>query len=126
SSTAHGSGSSMTVVVALVSVVSVPGLVILLVVVAGIDRAGRSANRRLRLPWRTEESGRPLAASGIEEMHAILYAAKRHELDQRRTSLMLRDEEADGAPPHSTVDLDRGTAVIRKIPPARERGDSSP
>jgi hypothetical protein len=113
----------MTVVVALMSIVSMPGLVILLVVVAGIDRIGQSANRRLRLPWRKEESGRPLAASGIEEMHAILYAAKRHELDQRRTSLMLRDEEADGAPPRSTVDLDRGTAVIRNIPATPDRQD---
>jgi hypothetical protein len=96
----------MTVVIALMSIVSMPALVILLVVVAGIDRIGQSANRRVRLPWRKEESGRPLAASGIEEMHAIFYAAKRRELDRRRTSLMLRDEEADGAPPHSTVDLD--------------------
>jgi hypothetical protein len=95
------------------SIVSMPGLVIQLVIVAGIDRIGHSANRRLQLPRCKEESGLPLAASGIEEMHAIFYAAKRHELDQRRTSLMLRDEEADGAPPHSTVDLDRGSAVIR-------------
>lgn len=57
----------MTVVAALMSIVSMPGLVILLVVVAGIDRIGQSANRRLRLPRRKEESGRPLAASGITE-----------------------------------------------------------
>jgi hypothetical protein len=25
----------------------------------------------------------------------------------------MREEEGDGAPPHSTVDLKRGTAVIR-------------
>jgi hypothetical protein len=105
----------MTVVLALMGIMSMPGLVILLVVGAGLDRMGQSANRRLRLPWRREESGRPLAASGIEEMHAIFYATKRHELDQRRTSLMLRDEESDGAPPHSTVDLDRGIAVIRNV-----------
>jgi hypothetical protein len=107
----------MTAVIAPTGIVSMPGLVILLVVVAGIDRIGQSANRHLRLPWRKEESGLPLAASGIEEMHAIFYAAKRHELDQRRTSLMLRDEEADGAPPRSTVDLDRGTAAARHRPP---------
>jgi hypothetical protein len=116
----------MAVVVVLISIVSIPGLVVLLVVVAGIDRMGQSANRRLRLPWRKEETRRPLAASGIEEMHAIFYAAKRHELDQRRTSLMLRDEEADGASPRNTVDLDHGIAVIRNISAAPDHKDLSP
>lgn len=54
-----------------------------------------------------------MSAPGIEEMHAIFYATKRHELDQRRTSLILRDDEESGAPPRSKVDLERGTAVIR-------------
>jgi hypothetical protein len=106
----------MVTVVALMSVVSIPGLVILLVVVAGIDRMGRSANRRFRLPWRRGEEGRPLAASGLDELNAFFTATKRHELDQRRISLVLRDEEGDGAPPRSEVDLDAGTAIIRKDP----------
>jgi hypothetical protein len=57
----------MTVVIALMSIVTMPGLVILLVVVAGIDRIGQSANRRVRLPWRKEESGRPLAGASLSE-----------------------------------------------------------
>lgn len=93
---------------------SIPGLVLMLIVFAAIDRMGRAANRRLRLPWRRDESGRPMAATGIDEMHAIFYAMKRHELDQRRTSLMLREEEGDGAPPRTTVDLDGGTATVRR------------
>jgi Family of unknown function (DUF6191) len=104
----------MAVVVSLMAVVSIPGLVLLLVVFATVDRIGRKAGSRLRLPWRTAESGRPLAAPGIDEMQALFYATKRYELDERRTSLMLRDEEHDGAPPHSEVDLDTGKAIIRK------------
>lgn len=103
----------MTAVLALMAVISIPGLVLLLVALASIDRMGRAAHRRLRLPWRSPESGQPLAAPGIDEMQAIFYATKRHELDERRTSLMLRDEEGDGAPPRSEVDLDSGKAVIR-------------
>jgi uncharacterized protein DUF6191 len=102
----------MAVVIALLTIVSIPGLVVLLVVVAAVDRMGLAAGRRLRLPWRTDEAGRPMAAPGIDELQAFFYATKRYELDQRRTSLMLRDEAGDGAPP-VTVDLDTGTAVVR-------------
>ncbi len=98
---------------ALIVFMTVPGLVLLLIVLVAIDRMGLAANRRLRLPWRKEDAGRPMSAPAIDEMHAVLYAAKRHELDERRTSLMLRDEENDGAPPRGAVDLDRGTATIR-------------
>ncbi|SEF92736.1 hypothetical protein SAMN04489712_102535 [Thermomonospora echinospora] len=112
----------MTVLLGIMGVVSIPGVVLLLFGLAVIDRIGSAANRRLRLPWRRSEDGRPLAAAGIDELHALYYAAKRHELDQRQTSLMLREEEGDGAPPRSKVDLDTGTAVIRMPPPARHNG----
>lgn len=102
----------MAPVIVFLAVTSIPGLVVSLVVFATIDRMGRAANRRLRLPWRREEGSRPLAAPGIDELQAIFHASKRHELDQRRTSLMLRDDEEDGAPPRSRVDLDAGTATI--------------
>lgn len=104
----------MPVVLALIFVISIPGLVLLLVVFASIDRLGVAAGRRLRLPWRKAEEGRPLAAPGIDELNAFFYATKRYELDERRSSLVLRDEEGDGAPPRSAVDLDAGTAVIRR------------
>lgn len=105
----------MTTYLAFLLIVSIPGLVLLLIAFAAIDRMGFAASRRLRLPWRKDEVGRPVSAPGIDEMHAIFYATKRHEMDQRRTSLMLRDEEADGAPPRSEVDLDAGRAVIRDL-----------
>jgi hypothetical protein len=108
----------MSALIALLAVISIPGLVVLLVVFAAVDRMGLAVGRRLRLPWRTEESGRPMAAAGVDELQAIFYATKRHELDERRTSLMLRDEAGDGAPPRGAIDLDAGTAVIR-----RDRGD---
>jgi Family of unknown function (DUF6191) len=104
----------MAAALALMFAISIPGLVLLLVLLASIDRLGVAAGRRLRLPWRRAEEGRPLAAPGIDELNALFYATKRYELDERRTSLMLRDEEGDGAPPYSVVDLDAGTAVIRK------------
>ena len=38
---------------------------------------------------------------------------KQSELEERRSAPVMRDDEEDGAPPRSTVDLRGGTAVIR-------------
>ncbi|MGI8335697.1 DUF6191 domain-containing protein [Actinomadura scrupuli] len=117
----------MSTVYTLVAITSIPGLALLLVVLAAVDRMGLAANRHLRLPWHRAESGRPMAAPGLDELHAIYYAAKRHELDQRQTSLMLRDEEGDAAPPRSEVDLEASTAVIRlRRSGGRTQGEPGP
>lgn len=104
----------MSVVSALVFA-SLPVLVLLLVAFAVIDRIGQAANAsRLRLPWRKGADGRPLPAAGVEELHALYVSTKRHEIDERRTSLILREDEDDGAPPAKAVDLDAGTVVVRR------------
>ncbi|MFF7210694.1 DUF6191 domain-containing protein [Streptomyces sp. NPDC008238] len=69
---------------------TLPGLVILLCAVALVDqvlRAGRWAGR----------SGQ-VSATGFEQLHASFSPGKRSELDERRATLLLRDEEGDGAP----------------------------
>ncbi|MEW2357489.1 DUF6191 domain-containing protein [Spirillospora sp. NPDC029432] len=101
----------MTTALSLLAIVSIPGLVIGLVCLAVIDRVGTAANTRFRLPWRRTADGRPLAATGFEEFHAVYFASKRHDIDERHSSLVRRDEEGDGAPP---IDLDAGTATIRR------------
>jgi hypothetical protein len=57
--------------------------------------------------------GRSAGAVATEELHALLYAGKRAQLEQRRVELVLRDDEADGAPPRTGIDLAGGRAVIR-------------
>ncbi|REF00130.1 DUF6191 domain-containing protein [Thermomonospora umbrina] len=104
----------MTAFVAIFFITSLPGLVLLLFGLAAVDRMGQMGNRHLRLPWRRSEDGRSIAAPGLEEFDALYNSAKRHELRERRTSLMLRDEEGDAAPPRDRVDLDAGIAVIRR------------
>ncbi|MFC5750781.1 DUF6191 domain-containing protein [Actinomadura rugatobispora] len=92
-------------------IVSLPGLVLLLFALAVIDRVGHAANSsRLRLPWRKAADGRPLAATGFEELQSLYASSKRHEVDQRQSSLVMRDEEGD-----NRLDLDAGTAVIRTV-----------
>jgi hypothetical protein len=50
---------------------------------------------------------------------------KRDELEFREEERQLRDEEGDGAPPRSRVDLDGGTAVLN-VPARRQAGQALP
>ncbi|MFC9973825.1 DUF6191 domain-containing protein [Spirillospora sp. NPDC127200] len=99
---------------AAVAFCTIPGLAIALFAFAVLDRAGLWANKRFRLPWMRGEGGRPVSATGLEGLEVFYTSAKRHELEERRSSLVRRDEERDGAPPLHRVDLDAGTAVIRR------------
>ncbi|GAA4089563.1 hypothetical protein GCM10022214_57820 [Actinomadura miaoliensis] len=99
---------------ALIAFVSIPGLVLGLVAFAVLDRAGLWAHRRFRLPWRKDEAGRPISAVAVGELDAFFHGTHRHAIDQRRSSLMLRDEEGDSGPPRTRIDLDAGTAVVRR------------
>ncbi|MEV7123637.1 DUF6191 domain-containing protein [Kitasatospora griseola] len=80
-----------------------------------------SAARRATARWATArwagvrtETGRGVGAQAGEELHALLYAGKRVQLEQRRIELVLRDDEHDGAPPRTGIDLAAGTARIRR------------
>lgn len=67
-----------------------PGLVILLIGVAFVDqvpRLGRWGGR----------SGQ-VSSTGFEQPHASFSPGRRSELDERRATLMLRDEGATGRP----------------------------
>ncbi|WP_199442179.1 DUF6191 domain-containing protein [Umezawaea beigongshangensis] len=98
--------------------VSLPGLVCLLVVLAALERIGLWVRRRSWLPWRRDSTGAstPISAIGFEELGAALYAGKRDELEHRESERRRRDDADDGAPPHTTVDLDARIVRLR-LPP---------
>lgn len=91
---------------------SLPGLVFLLVLLAALERFGLWAHNRSWLPWRRKYTGMPVSSAGFEELDAFFAGGKRHELDDRAHSLMLRQDEEDGAPPLMKVDLDGGRVVF--------------
>ncbi|SER07922.1 DUF6191 domain-containing protein [Actinokineospora terrae] len=95
---------------------SLPGVVVLLVVLAALERFGLWAHERSRLPWRRSRTGTPISAAGFDELGAAFSGAKRDEVEYRKTELMLRDDSDDGAPPRTTVDLD-GFGVRVVLPP---------
>ncbi|MFE6050689.1 DUF6191 domain-containing protein [Kitasatospora sp. NPDC056446] len=69
-----------------------------------------------RLQRHDDPGERGVGATATEELHALLYAGKRVQLEQRRIELVLRDDENDGAPPRTGIDLDAGTARILRAP----------
>ncbi len=95
-------------------------LVVLIVVVplfvlAAVQHLLRQARRRGWLPGRVRErqpGSRGVGATATEELHALIYPSKRVQLEQRRIELVLRDDEQDGAPRRSGIDLDAGTARL--------------
>lgn len=93
---------------------TLPALVIGLTAVALLDQPMLRAGRAGLLPWRNGACRGQISATGFEQLHATFSPGKQSELKERRSALLQRDDEEDGAPLHrSTVDLDGGVAVIR-------------
>lgn len=100
---------------------TLPGLVIVLTVIAFADQLFLRAGRAGLLPWRTGARQGQISATGFEQLHASFSPGKQNELKERQSALVLRDDEEDGAPPNRTVvDLESGVAVVR-VPPRADR-----
>jgi uncharacterized protein DUF6191 len=95
---------------------SIPGVPLLLVAVGVYE---------LRREKRGTGQGTPLSATYINEFTAMFYGSKRVELDNRASMSMMREEDAEGAPPFG-VDLDRGVVVLRPDDPDSPPGCSGP
>ncbi|MFB8775451.1 DUF6191 domain-containing protein [Streptomyces broussonetiae] len=101
--------------------VTLPGLVIPLTVVALVDQVLLHAGRAGLLHWRNGARVGQVSATGFEQLHGALSPGKQHELKERQSALLMRDDEEDGAPPNRTrVDLGGGVAVVRlpRTPPS--------
>lgn len=96
---------------------TLPGLVVLLTALAFLDQLLLKMGRAGMLPWRNSGRQGQISATGFEQLHASLSPGKQTELKERQSALVMRDDEEDGDPPWSTVDLRAGTAVIRLTPP---------
>jgi hypothetical protein len=91
---------------------SLPGLAILLIVLVALERFGLYFSRVSWLPWRRDRAGLPLSAVAFNVFDAALSEGKNIELEQERVEFMMRDEDEDGAPPRSRIDLDSGVASL--------------
>lgn len=83
---------------------SIPASVLLLMAVAAFELAPRKRRKR---------SGTPVSATYINEVTAMFYGSKRIELDHRDSQSLMREDDAEGAPPRMGVDLERGVVSVR-------------
>jgi len=59
-------------------------------------------------------------SAGADVLSAALVPGRAVDLEQRRASELIREDETDGAPPRSRVDLDAGVASL-VVPPSDGR-----
>jgi hypothetical protein len=89
---------------------TLPGLVLLLLAVAAADQVALRVRGHGLVPWRRDTQ---VSSTGFDLLHAALSPGKADELAQRHTEELVRDEDDDGAPPRSRVDLEAGVAHLR-------------
>jgi hypothetical protein len=102
---------------------SLPGLVVILVVAGVVDVAVTRRRRR-----RGDAGAKAhVAEVGFDALGLALAPSRRHKKEHDEFMELRREEEGDGAPPRSMVDLDSGRARIVVPPhaPQQARADAS-
>lgn len=89
----------------------IPVLALLLFVCCGTELVLRRFFKRSIL-FRRSDARRPMTGSAFDEFNLIFNANKLVEIEHQQQQELLRDEEGDGAPPRSHIDLTTGTAHI--------------
>ncbi|MFC7795375.1 DUF6191 domain-containing protein [Streptomyces cinereoruber] len=102
---------------------SFPAFVSVLALFALVESVWRWFTGLGLIPWLRRRTGRSLSSIAFDEFTAVINGNKTVELQQRRVELLLRDDESDGAPPRSSIDLAKGTAFIVPTPVLAGLGD---
>ena len=88
---------------------TLPGLVILLVVLATAEHLWSRLGRRSRLHGSERHA---LSAGGMDVFSAALFPGRAVDLAEQRNREIRRDDVEDGAPPYERIDLDSGVAYL--------------
>jgi hypothetical protein len=88
---------------------TLPGLVVLLVVVAAAEDVWARLGRRSPL-YRRERHA--LSAGGMDVFSAALFPGRAVDLEEQRVRELTRDDVENGAPPNGRIDLDSGVAYV--------------
>ncbi|MEV5597442.1 DUF6191 domain-containing protein [Streptomyces sp. NPDC052496] len=106
---------------------SFPAFACLLALLALVESAWRWCTGLGLFPWLRRRTGPSLSSIAFDEFTAVVNGNKTAELEQRRVELLRRDDESDGAPPRSSVDLSKGTAfIVCPGPQEADGGSASP
>ncbi|MFD6229399.1 DUF6191 domain-containing protein [Streptomyces sp. NPDC060232] len=89
-----------------------PGLALLLFICCGTELVLRRFFKGRTILFRRSSARRPLTGHAFDEFNLIFNANKLVEIEQQQLQEVLRDDEGDGAPPRTRIDLDKGIASI--------------
>lgn len=95
---------------------ALPALALLLFVCCGAELAMRGFRGRSVLRSRRGPARRPLTGSAFDEFGLMFNGNKSIEIEQQQQDEGRREEEGDGAPPRTRIDLASGTARIVLLP----------
>ena len=68
--------------------------------------------------------GTAMSSTGFDILQEALYPSTRHQIERREHESLMAEDDAEGAPPRTRIDLDRGTAHVRVPRTDRSRPDS--
>ena len=97
---------------------ALPALSFLLFVCGAAELMMRRFRRRSVLHRGRGSEHRPLTGSAFNEFDLVFNGSKSMEFEQQQQEANRRDDQDDGAPPHTHIDLAGGTARI-VLPPGR-------
>ncbi|RMI35513.1 hypothetical protein EBN03_04500 [Nocardia stercoris] len=95
---------------------TIPGLAVLIVVLACGEVLYRKVTGRAALPWMRDDTRHGVGAIGLEQFDAAFNPARRHEFEERETMSMYRENPGDGTPGESELDLDSGRVRLPRNP----------
>jgi hypothetical protein len=90
---------------------TLPGLVMLLVVLAVVEHVWSRLGRRSPLHGRSRHA---LTAGGMDVFSAALFPGKALDLEEQRVREIRRDDVEDAAPPFTRIDLAGGVAYVER------------
>jgi hypothetical protein len=94
---------------ALLFALTLPGLVVLLVVVAVGETVWSRLGRPSPLLGRRRHA---VSAGGLDVFSAALIPGRAADLEEQRVRETTRDDVGDGAPPYGRIDLDSGVVWV--------------
>ncbi|WP_037897717.1 DUF6191 domain-containing protein [Streptomyces sp. NRRL S-920] len=101
----------------------IPGLALLLFICCGTELVLRRFFKGRSILFRRSSARRPLTGHAFDEFNLIFNGNKLVEIKQQQQQEMLRDDEGDGAPPRTRIDLNKGIASV-VLPGENGAGDA--
>ncbi|MEV4919987.1 DUF6191 domain-containing protein [Streptomyces tirandamycinicus] len=89
-----------------------PALALLLFICCGTELVLRRFFGGRSILFRRGGARRPVTGAAFDEFNLIFNGNRLVEIEQQQLQEVLRDEEGDGAPPRTRIDLAEGTAHV--------------